>query len=299
MANNNEGIYKKIMNQSVIKKGITLFCFCIGFILFWIIFAINAYAIRALPWNEPYQNMTQAFFYISIPIIVICVLLLPFLSGLFLMMYMVFKPIDSAGFGGLLTGIIPPFGEANDAGLFRFFEKLEKASGLKTNRGRAAMNATDDFLTTFIQNLFGSSIDSQVNQDFITSITELLKYGKDGVSIDDEKKKALTKIISESIPILVIPPKDEPPSESQIKEAEACIAKNIKHVPNDIGTIEQLRMIYANSVIENNCRITHSNKEDKTLAKNHWDNIHSAATTVASVFADTVDEVKKYKFSEF
>lgn len=299
MAKKKDGIFQKIMNQSTIRKAITLFCFCIAFILFWIVFAINVFAIRALPWNEPYQNMTTSFYYISIPILIVCLLLLPFLTGLFIMMYYIYKLFDTPGISmlELLFDLAPPFRDANDTGLFKFFDKLFKALGLKENKGRESMNATDEFLRNFIQNLVGTSDEkSQVNQDFISSLTNLFKYGKDGASIDEGKMNTITKILSNSTPIIVIPPKDAELSENQEKEAEACIAQKTVSIPNDIGTIAQLKMIYANSIVEQNCRILHSNKADKTQAVNHWDKIDSAVNSVATNVANISDQAQTFDY---
>lgn len=176
---NRTNILHRILNQGFIKILITIFCLCVAFLVFYIIFNIFKilYPHFVIIENPVFDRLLLVSSKVFDQLAKVSLVVGASLLAVFLVLY----TISKIPFVGWLTSGIPPFPECNSSGLFGFFDDFFGALGFNLNKSmRKQSNITVKFLKGYFENIFGIITGSdgsdafELNDTFLTTVSEII-----------------------------------------------------------------------------------------------------------------------------
>ena len=269
---NKKDIMDEIMNQGFIRFLITIFCICLAFIFFYIVFSIFKMGLPVFvfvknPIFEPALEVTNTIFYY---LFLLSILIGGMLFAVFHVLYSIYKVISPIPFVGWIIGGIWPFPDCNESGLFRYFDDLYAAFGYQNPFKRQSF-VTVEFLREYFRRLFGvisGEGDLEVNEEFVSATAELLMEKDCGYAICEERMNNLKNIVSQSSPLVKVnvveKPEKKPMTDMERIEVNNCIRKNTVSISDDTDTITRLKILFSNEIEKQNCYTEFTNKSDGT-----------------------------------
>jgi len=285
-----------IFNQGIIRFLITIFCICIAFIFFYIVFSIFKLGLPIFvfvknPVFQPALEIANTIFYY---LFLLSILIGGMLFAVFHVLYSIYKQISPIPIIGWIIGGIWPFPDCNESGLFRYFDDMYAAFGYKNPFKRQSF-VTVEFLREYFRRLFGvvtGEGDLEVNEEFVTATAELLVEKECGYAICEERLANLRKIVSESSPLIKVnmvqKPGKPPMTDMERIKVNNCIHQNTVKITDDIDTITRLKLLFSNEIEKQNCYTEFTNQSDGVCKTKLLNPIDKSGTVSLQCATDSV-----------
>lgn len=247
----------------VIKTAVLVYIVCIIYIIFYIIYRIVRLAYDSL-YDYPNDVVRPGIYLFDGVLNILCyaaVIIISFLTGIFLMLYIVYLVFRAIGFGWLIA-ILSPWCECIAVGLFSFFDALVViffAPTMIDDKIVRTYNTTTTFFDYFFKIVISMTLNENyfLNNEYLNAFRQLFNYNTCDLQLCPEKVDEFTKVITEQSPILFrIVVKDEPDTnlnQMQVIEINNCISKNTTQSPTDASTVDKLTNMFSNEIAKRKC----------------------------------------------
>jgi hypothetical protein len=249
------------------------------------------------------ETFTSTIFWILFArLTVVCLIIVAFLSAIFLMLYFIWKAL------WFFVQFISIFKECDNVGLFRFFDRIFELFYGNEDAGKKFVlfgGASHDFLKSFMQESLGVVFPGyEVDDEFLGISLQLLTDN----NINENQKNNLLRQLDNKTPIIKITFTNKDPIYQQEDpmaklELENCIKNNSKDMPKDATTKQQLEIIFANAFGQKQCQINQKRRSFEEAAGNMGynviNNINTAYEKVSTEFDNQVENNQEESNKEF
>lgn len=252
---------------SLIRFLVNLFCICLLYLFFYIIY-------RSFKLLMSFKYLEKKRLYLTIPtfalidfvlwiISYISMLIVIILGTMFIILFLIWKAIRSAGFGFIIDNV-PLFKDCRETGLFPFLDRLFDiifSNERFTKRLEGAGYAMLEFFATFMKESFGIVFDGyEFDEEYFKDAWELYKdiHETDDEQVILEKKKLFKEKTEGKLPIVKVHFNDKAQASSELNamqnaEYNNCVKNAVQNIPEDVSRATWLKMIYANEMAKRNC----------------------------------------------
>jgi hypothetical protein len=268
-----------VWSAGFVRRLIVAACIIIIYIIFYISYFLWK-IINYLMWGGKMNAVTKPFWIvfdkITLYAFVLCLMILPVIIVFFLLLYFIWKAF------WFFIRNTSPFSDCDQLGVFRLIERIFEISGSDISSNEKAEENIQEiliFLQTFFEETFGIIFEGyQFNSAYLSAA---LKYYITDKLFPDDKEKCnqlkdeLSNFVKNAFPVVRITydedvPSAKPPANvKEIKNIDDCISTYTKHVPEDAGTIEKLKLIFINEIAKKKCQFTFANacpsKDDNSV----------------------------------
>ena len=269
----------QILGRGLIRFLVLLYCFCLLYIILYIIFSIISWLYYFIFQEQDQQTNMYSFYVYKIRNILaiiariifeLCLFVVGKITGIFLILYAIY-----------FAARFKIFRDCKEVGLFDFFDGIVAALIGFDSFGKKILKiffATFDFTQNFMEEVLGIVFPLPGytwDLDFFRSLGDILS----SVNTGDVKDKVLA-LLKERQPIIKIN-YVQPTNKSDIQSAkiENCTIKNIKEIPANADTIETLKITFENAMAKQKCE-TDVMDEDNPLV-----NLQNSASDTAKYIA--------------
>lgn len=255
-----------IEKHGLIRFFIILYCACVVYIIFYLIYQIiKFFHMITIPYTG-WQNLIPLYqwpAFIVLDTILwhlfnLALATLWFLTGIFLILYAVYAAARLILLDWLLIAFFKVFRDCKTYGIFDLFDRLIIAffgPFLVADKLRRIILATFDFIENFFEETFDVFLPGyKFNADYLQAAIDYVTE-----PMTEEKKGKLLELLASATPYIKINITDEPVEGTinldymDMLKANQCFKANMITERGDENTIERLRIILSNTLAKQEC----------------------------------------------
>lgn len=270
-----------LKNNGLIKFLLIVYCICVAYIFFYCVYQLIKF-VHHLGFKERNNDNFHYNYYTHTPALLldtiswyifnICLSLAWFISGILVIIYVIYSAAKLVLLDWLLLAIFKIFRECKALGVFDFFDKLVGIIFGFDNfikKIGAIVLSTFEFIKQFFDEAFGVVIPGyRFNAEYVSAIRSMINDAFETGQISSEKRKNIIEALAGKTPLIKInyiegePPEAEKMNYLQSIKFNNCVKMNTETITDDANTVNILKIIFKNELAREECL-----KESKAYMK--------------------------------